>query len=399
MRKRVTKLKNAHLDSVDMVNRGANQGAYVRLFKSDDYQKDEPPSKSTLHKTYDYLKRLFSEEDSLESDENNAATITKSDCTVEYTGYMGQLAKSFDTIINDTESSPEEVELLLLKSLDEFHEFMQDSAGNWANSLSVIKAKGDEYENSDLTGDDVDDFENDSDDDDMDDEPHRTRHTTTETTKTKKPDKEGVEKMDMSKLTPEEQATFKKLQAKANGSSETDAEKGCKTKTQKSETDPATVTESKTVTETKSETEKLPDLVVKALERMENMQKSIEMNEVRQIAKKFEQRDEEVEELTNTLYELKKSGSPMYEKSIALLQSTFDTQNALEKSGIFSEIGKSGGNYSGVGAGNTVLSKIDAKAADIMKADTSISKVQAVAKAWEDNPELTYEYEQEKNWR
>ncbi len=72
------------------------------------------------------------------------------------------------------------------------------------------------------------------------------------------------------------------------------------------------------------------------------------------------------------------------EDTIALL----DEQLVLvEKGGLFSEVGRN--TSGGVSAG----SELDAKAAEIQKANTGMSQAEAIAKAYETYPDLAAQYE------
>lgn len=128
-----------------------------------------------------------------------------------------------------------------------------------------------------------------------------------------------------------------------------------------------------------------PELTA-AMTRLENLEKSIEMKEFTEIAKKYAPLGENEEELAKTLYDMKKSSPENYDAYIKVMDKSLDL---VEKSGMFTEIGKSA---SGAATGNAV-DKIESAASEIMKADPSMSREQAVAKAWIDHPELVAEYE------
>lgn len=129
--------------------------------------------------------------------------------------------------------------------------------------------------------------------------------------------------------------------------------------------------------------------VTAAIERMENLAKSLEMKEYAEIAKKYAPLGENEEELANTLYEMKKSNEANYNAYISVLDKSLDL---VEKSGVFAEIGKSASGSTG-----SVVDKVNAAADEIMKSDESMTKEQAIAKAWEDHPEFIREYEAEYN--
>lgn len=125
-----------------------------------------------------------------------------------------------------------------------------------------------------------------------------------------------------------------------------------------------------------------------ALERLEKLEKSIEMKEYTEIAKKYAPLGEKEDELASTLYSLKKSSPESYDAYIKVLDKSL---GLVEKSGVFAEIGKSA---SGTTGGSTV-DKIESAADEIMKSDANLSRVQAIAKAWENHPELVKEYDAE----
>lgn len=129
-----------------------------------------------------------------------------------------------------------------------------------------------------------------------------------------------------------------------------------------------------------------PELAA-AMERLENLEKSYEMKEFTEIAKKYAPLGEKKEDLAKTLYDMKKSNEANYDAYIKVLDKSLDM---VEKSGIFAEIGKS---TSGNAAGS-VEAKAEAKAAEIMKADPNVDYTTAIAKAWED-PALMAEYDAE----
>lgn len=126
-----------------------------------------------------------------------------------------------------------------------------------------------------------------------------------------------------------------------------------------------------------------------ALERLENLEKSIQMKEFTEIATKYAPLGEDVSKLAKSLYDMKQSNEANYNAYVGILDKSLDL---VEKSGLFSEIGKSGA--AGAVSGGAV-GKIEAAATEIQKSDASLSRTQAVAKAWENHPELVQEYDAE----
>lgn len=124
-----------------------------------------------------------------------------------------------------------------------------------------------------------------------------------------------------------------------------------------------------------------------ALEELAELKKSYEMDKFTQVAKKYAPLGKNEAELAQTLYDMKKSNEANYNAYIAILD---ESLGLVEKSGLFTEIGKSA---SGAGAGS-VQSKVEAKAHEIMKSDSTMDYNTAIAKAWED-PALLAEYDSE----
>lgn len=143
--------------------------------------------------------------------------------------------------------------------------------------------------------------------------------------------------------------------------------------------------------ETKKSAEvEVPQFVKDAIAKSEEFMVRIEKQEMAEVAKKYAILGEKPEELAEKLYNLKKSSPEMYDTCISMLDSQVQM---IEKSGLFTEIGKSGasGNAGPVGA----EAKIQAKADEIQKADSTISRSDAIAKAWMENPDLMAEYDAE----
>ncbi len=119
---------------------------------------------------------------------------------------------------------------------------------------------------------------------------------------------------------------------------------------------------------------------------IEELRKSLEMERLISVAKKYEVIGKKADELANKLYELKKAGGTVFDDYVALLD---ENLNTVEKSGLFNEIGKNTSGFSGA------AEKIGIAAAEIQKSANSVSASSAIVKAWEDNPELALEYERE----
>ena len=123
------------------------------------------------------------------------------------------------------------------------------------------------------------------------------------------------------------------------------------------------------------------------LESLKKFRKEIEAKEMQEVAKKYEVIGKKADELAPILKSLKDAGGTAYNDMIAVLDQTVEM---VEKSGVFSEIGKAGHTDD-----NSAEAKIGVIAKSMMEKDASISYNQAVAKAWEEHPELLAEYDEQ----
>lgn len=332
------RLKEMQLTSVDLVRRGANQEAQICLYKNEE---GDGPQTSALRKAYNYLSRLFTGEEKPEE-------ISKSGAIAEYRGYIDLLNESFEIIMNSDES-PAEKEALLKRSLAEFSDCMVPAVEKWAETSAA--------ENED----------------NPDEEGNHQK------------EKNGVE-TDAGKLTPEERETLKALMAKANGENE-ETEKNACPPTDEEAQKKALLPESEEL-DKKSTKPEVPEFVTKALRRNEAFMQWMELRDLENAAKKYEILGEEPEALAKSLYGLKGQNLDLYHSCIAMLDKQVD---AVNKSGLFAEIGKSGGSsVSGVSG------KVEAFAKSMMDSDNTINYHEAMAKAWENHPELVEEYESER---
>lgn len=125
------------------------------------------------------------------------------------------------------------------------------------------------------------------------------------------------------------------------------------------------------------------------LESLKKFRENVEEKELAEVAKRYAIIGKKEEELVPLFKSLKAAGGTAYNDMIAVLD---QAAAAVEKSGVFSEIGKSGHGFGTVGA---TEEKVEAIAKGYMEKDASLDYASAVAKAWEDNPELVDEYETE----
>lgn len=383
MSKKKTKLKKIELTSVDMVRRGANQEAYINLYKSaGDPAEPNAPSVTTtgtppdapgaaqtdeipqglLKSIVEAVKGFFKAEgspedepDELESPEGvEKAAETFADKRVQQEirddrwRYQDALNMSIDSILQDGTITAERKSEMMAESILQFsnaymemcEKLLKPTANRVTEPTATLNAVGKSQENSPEIE-----------------------------------EKGGNEEMkiDKSRFTAEELATYDALIAK--GKVEDDEPE-------------------KNVETPEKEVEKSAEMhpeVRKALDEMAELKKSMEMQQMTDIAKKYVSLGKKEDELAQTLYDMKKSSPASYDAYIAVLDQNLDLVN---KSGLFTEIGKSGaaGGFTSV-AKSEPEAKIDAIAKGYLEKDPNMDYDTAVLKAWENNPDLLDAYD------
>lgn len=199
-------------------------------------------------------------------------------------------------------------------------------------------------------------------------------------------------KIDKSVFTAEELEQYEALISKATvdtkAAEEEEEDKKPANPPEKKPTEKAEEEEMEKKNDCKKSAEPSPELTA-ALADLADLKKSFEMKEMTQVAKKYAPLGKKEDELAQTLYDMKKSNEANYNAYIAVLD---ESLGLVEKSGVFAEIGKSAGGFSSAAGAK---GKIEAKANEIMKSDPKMDRATAIAKAWEQSPELMAEYDEE----
>ena len=124
------------------------------------------------------------------------------------------------------------------------------------------------------------------------------------------------------------------------------------------------------------------------LEGLKKFREAAEDRELTEVAKRYAIIGKKESELVPLLKNLKSAGGTAYQDMIAVLDQAVA---AVENSGAFSEIGKSGhGSTEG-----RAWAEAEAKAAELMKSKTGLSKAQALDEVLMANPELAEKCEKE----
>lgn len=412
------KLKNLSVTSVDLVDRGANPDAHVRLFKRREAEPEQDPDTGLFQKFTDWLAKSLhdavipggegggtaeSPEEPVEKDAQTFSDNITREQLREVTGEMFDnccaLSDSFCSIICDKDMDAAAKEAMLLKSLDEFAQAVRSAAAQWAKGQKAARAQEEQpgiqkstaqqEALSKLLGQ------------------YGLGRAPVSTIQEPQGPKEETDtmKIDKSKMTPEEQATLAEFEKKYGI-----ADPGQSGNTPAPENVPAGGVEKGTeppaapVKPTTPAAPAAPDggslhpEVAKALsdfqmftkqqsEEIEALKKSLEIEQLTALAKKYEVLGKNAPELAEKLYGLKKAGGTVYDDYVALLD---ESVAAVTKGGLFGELGSS--RQGSAGTEQT----IGIKAAELAKsAQGGMTSADAIIKAFEDNPELAAQYEAE----
>ena len=248
--------------------------------------------------------------------------ITKSVGAAQVRETTGTLCKSLESIIADDSLSAVEKQQMMKESLLQFADEASSLMEGWA--ASVGKAED--------PGEDPEDFDGGADENDQEEEDDMDENTMTV----------GKAVIDISKMSPEDKITWEALAKKYGDNGESE--------------EPAIH----------------PD-VKKALEEVAEMRKSMELEKLEGVAKKYEIIGKKAPELAQKLYDLKQAGEQHYNDYVALL----DEQVAMANSGIYKEYGSS-----------RSATDLSATVAEVMKANPNMTREQAIVQAFESNPAL-----------
>lgn len=410
-----TKLKNLKITKVDFVDDGANPEAHIRLFKSKDGV--EPPHNEGAEKKPNIWKRLItaitkaagSESDtselesviddiqkSSESFGERIAEVKNRKIADEIWDICYALQSSLCSILNDEDMDGTSAATAMQESLDEFYEFSKEAISQWSSGKATNIVKKEEVTASDLEmmksarsrlDDTIEKAEKAQEEPGAEDPKKKDQNK-------KQNDAKGAEEMkiDKSKLTPAELAFLQSIE-KRYGEEEGAGAEGVTPPAQNADTTPATgVGKANTPaqgTDGGEDIYKGMHPAVRAeLENLKKFREATEERELEDVAKKYEIIGKKKEELVPVLKSLKAAGGTAYTDMIAVLDGAVA---AVEKSGAFSEIGKSGG--AGTTDG-TAWTKAETQAAEIMKSK-NVTKAQALDEVFRNDPELAAECEKE----
>ncbi len=418
-----TKLKDLEVTKVDFVNAGANQRADIKLFKKKEPVPEEPvdTAESDVMQTQiseSALKRFFYaigkklgisadgmgvQPEDVQKGEGahtfgeKMTEVSRQDIADEMWRVCYALQSALQSILYDEELDSEKARSMMEESLSDFSDVITSAIGSWSEGRHSEIKKARSWDQSDLDG--MEAF----------------RARLDEYIQKMKENQGGLEEMlkiDKSKMTPEEAAAYdeiiKKYAVETDGAKETGGDvmkNKVKPEENEDEIDDSADTSKKepakkSLLDVDGEEEDLykglHPLVAAELKALQKFRDDVETKELMDVAKKYEIIGKKPEELVPTLKSLRAAGGSAYSDMLSTLDAAVAMVNA---SGAFEEIGKSGTYKGAVGCQSVAKSnseaKIDAIAKGYIEKDPAMSYTDAVAKAWENNPDLIEEYENE----
>ena len=406
-----TKLKNLAVTSVDLVDQGANPDAHIRLFKRNGEPPEDEPTEEEkglfakfirwFKKGYEDATKSADPEDGVEKGAKMFAETlnreTMRQITSEMFDFCYALSDSLSSIICDNDLTTDSKQAMMKQSLKEFGETMEAAVAAWAKGN---KAKVEQEEAAKEAGIQKSTAQQEAmaallEKRGLADEPNVVKSNS---------EKEEIDtmKIDKSKMTPEELAVLEGLEKKYGTASDPEGDPtpdGVNKGAEGNDPTPDSVGKgAETTPAAGNGSETLHPDVQKALsdmraaydaqtKQMEALQKSLEIERLTQVAKKYEPLGKKADELAAKMYDLKKAGGTVYDDYVALLD---ENLTMLDKSRLFGEIGSNRQGSAGI------EESIGIKAAEFTKAaNGGMTHADAVIKAFEENPELAAQYEAE----
>lgn len=408
-----TKLKNLHVKKVDFVDEGANQQADIKIFKRKeqrapvvtDLLQDPMKEQKSLFKRlmHSIGKSLGFKDEEIDGfselsskgiiQKGNSQTfgekmteVKRQKVADEMWSICYALQSSLQSILYDEDLDGATAQSMMEESVSEFDEIIADAISSWsAGKVSGIK--------KDIGKTDVESLKKFRD---------HLNENIEKAANIEKGEVEEMLKIDKSKMSPEERAAYDEI-VKKYGFEEETVEKSSTVKPGENDDGEEDLDDGKNgkkTTTKKSAASEVGDDIYKGLhpavkaeiEALRKYREAAENKEFMEVAKKYEIIGKKPEELAPVLKSLRNAGGTAYDDMI----STLDSMVAMaDSSGVFSEIGKSCRGSAGIVAKGKTESRVESIAKGYIEKDPSLSYTDAVAKAWENNPDLLASYDDE----
>ena len=415
-----TKLKNLKVTKVDFVDEGANPDAHIKLFKRRDGDPETPETNDTGEKTGGVWKRLFSyiakAAGVAQSDLDNAMEEIEKSGAVTFNEQMNErktrkiadeiwdicfaLESSLVSIMRDDELESSAAQTAMQESLDDFCTTVQGAISQWAagKASNISKSK------TEVTASDLEVMKSARD---------RLNETIEKATKPpeEKPEEDDDEskgdneemKIDKSKLTPAEKAFLEEIEKRygtEDGQTPAPAQTPAPVAAETTEETVAKALQKLGIAVPAQQTQAtaagediykgMSAAAKQELEDLRKFRQDAEDKELHEVAKRYEILGRKDEELFPVLKSLKASSQEAYDMMVKSLDAS---KEAVEKSGAFTEIGKSGHGASAP-EGTGAWAQAEQRAAEIMKSK-NITKNQALDEVFVADPALARKCEEE----
>lgn len=412
-----TKLKDLEVTEVSLVDAGANQHAHVALYKRNGGKPEEQPTgqnpeqapaKSGLHKFFSAIgKALKLDQADIDS---AVADIEKADTfndkmeerklrriTDEIWDVCFALENSLCSIIRDEEVTDKAA--LMNQSIDEFDVAIKGLVTSWGagKTAQIVKTAGavsveHMQETVDRLGGMIEKAtgkQQPPETEDPDQEGGEIPQEDNGKTKTKKSiGGETDMKFNEANMTATDRMAFEELKKRYGVE---DGAEGAGAGTGVAETPGAAAEGAQGATGQQAAGEDiykgLHPLVAAELIALRKQADAAQEEKLYNVAKKYEIIGKKPEELVPTLKALQAAGGTAYDDMIGVLDGAVA---AVEKSGLFGEVGKRGVGATG---GTDAWSQIEKKAEEIRKSNAALSYAESIDAACVQNPDLVHEYE------
>ncbi len=427
-----TKLKNLKIKKVDFVDEGANPDAHIKLFKMKD-SKEQPIEEDSQKGSGSILKKLFcfiGKAAGMAQEEIDSAVdeIQKGD-SISFKEKLNEtknrkiadeiwdicyaLQSSLCSILCDEEMDSSNAATAMQESLEEFTEVVKAAISQWASGkeASVV------IKNEDISQTDLEIMKSAAERLNEVIEKaavQKDKQKQFDSSQNQEGDRKKM-KIDKSKLTDAEKAFLESIEKRYGTQDEQiQSQDGMSTtpaaQVQQVQAEPI-IAKSITQTEQSIQTTEqslqqalspnqqtngsdtiykgLHPAVAAELEGLKKFKQAAEDRELHDIAKKYTIIGKKEEELVPLFKSLKAAGGTAYQDMITVLDQAVET---VEKSGAFSEIGKSGHNSD---FGGEAWAEAEAKAVELRKSKMGLSMAQALDEVFINNPELAKRCEEE----
>lgn len=351
------KLRNLKLRKVDFVDQGANQFAHIQFAKRNEEPNSSPESSPEERAFFErfgaFIAKMF----------HGASPVSKGDAmTYEQVvetrdtrnaiyRISDSMCESIHAIINDKDLDDAKKAEMVAQTADEVAEAIkEDIAAAFSGSVQKDIGEGSPEPPA---------------------EPIEDHGDTAPGNEPTQQEGEIDMNFDTSKMTPEEKVTFDELAKRYAVAEPVPAAPTIPTEHAQPEADDVY--------------KGLHPAVKAELESLRKFREESEMRELNEVAKKYTLLGKKPEELAPVLKSLRDAGGSAYNDMISILDSNLE---AVEKSGVFSEIGKRGG-----AVASDPWSKIEVAAQEIMKSNADMRWSDAIDKACLQHPDLVEEYE------